>query len=169
MTQPAAEQLLNLANRAERGPLSGDEAQRLRDGIRAALGQPTNPEPSWQCPDCGGLVPNSQRHIHQAAEQRARAKKAEAELAALKTITSGYCGHCGRGDCSPTADQWYEQRQRAERAEAAIERIRALHVPHGYPDPDMPGTRTYCGGCDDATSAHPCNTLAALDPQEPQP
>jgi hypothetical protein len=31
--QPAAEQLLNLANRAERGPLSADEAARLRDGL----------------------------------------------------------------------------------------------------------------------------------------
>ncbi|MFJ6348627.1 hypothetical protein ACIQKB_04020 [Streptomyces sp. NPDC092046] len=33
MTQPAAEQLLNLANRAERGPLTADEAARLRAGL----------------------------------------------------------------------------------------------------------------------------------------
>lgn len=60
-----------------------------------------------------------------ADEQQARAEKAEAELDALKTVTTGYCPHCGRGDCSPTADQWLEQRQRADRAEAAIARVRA--------------------------------------------
>lgn len=51
-----------------------------------------------------------------------RAEGAEAELTALKTITSGYCPHCGRGDCSPTTDQWYAQRTRADRAEATLER-----------------------------------------------
>lgn len=35
MTQPAAEQLLNLADRAERHGLTPDEAARLRDGINA--------------------------------------------------------------------------------------------------------------------------------------
>ncbi|MEV4424021.1 hypothetical protein AB0K23_01330 [Streptomyces sp. NPDC049602] len=34
MTQPTADPLRNLVDRAERGPLTGDEAQRLRDGIR---------------------------------------------------------------------------------------------------------------------------------------
>ncbi len=37
MTLPAVEQLLNLANRAERGPLTPDEAQRLRDGLNELL------------------------------------------------------------------------------------------------------------------------------------
>jgi hypothetical protein len=41
-----------------------------------------------------------------------------AELDALKAIPTGYCPDFGRGDCSPTADQWLEQRQRADRAEA---------------------------------------------------
>lgn len=80
MTQPAVEQLLNLADRAERGPLTPNEAQRLRAGILTAFGQATNPEPSWQCPDCGGLVPASQQHLHQEAEQRSRAERAEALL-----------------------------------------------------------------------------------------
>lgn len=181
MTQPAAERLLNLADRAERHGLTPQEAQRLRDGINGLLGDLdamehiarsnkahvaaivpeleaatdtavrairlmnaagterdryraawtsarqraqahsegtlrhidardtwkgwtkkaeaerdaalarlhelgaalTDPEPSWQCPDCAGLVPTSQRHIHQEAEQRARAERAEASLAAL--------------------------------------------------------------------------------------
>ncbi|MGW0034700.1 hypothetical protein ACWDXD_33405 [Streptomyces sp. NPDC003314] len=48
------------------------------------------------------------------------------ELAALKTIATGYCGHCGRGDCSPTADQWLTQQQRAKRAEATLDAVRKL-------------------------------------------
>lgn len=60
-----------------------------------------------------------------ARKHHTRAEKAEAELDALKTVTTGYCPHCGRGDCSPTADQWLEQRQRADRAEDAIARVRA--------------------------------------------
>lgn len=38
----------------------------------------------------------------------------------------GYCPNCGRGDCAPTADEYEQQRQRAERAETAIARARTL-------------------------------------------
>ncbi|TVL89801.1 hypothetical protein [Streptomyces sp. SAJ15] len=38
----------------------------------------------------------------------------------------GYCPACGRGDCSPTADQWHAERQRALRAEAALARGHCL-------------------------------------------
>ncbi|GFH36603.1 hypothetical protein [Streptomyces pacificus] len=38
--------------------------------------------------------------------------------AGVREVTPGYCGHCGRGDCSPTADQWLAERRRAEQAEA---------------------------------------------------
>lgn len=48
-----------------------------------------------------------------------------AELAALKAISGGYCPACGRGDCSPSADQWYEQKQRADRAETERDTARA--------------------------------------------
>ncbi|MFD3336121.1 hypothetical protein ACFWV1_26260 [Streptomyces sp. NPDC058700] len=65
-----------------------------------------------------------QAACRQTEEQRARAEKAQAELTALKATSSGYCGHCGRGDCSPTADQWYEQRVRAEKAEATLTAVR---------------------------------------------
>lgn len=81
-------------------------------------------------------------------------------------MTTGYCPHCGRGDCSPTADQWAEQKQRADKAEAAIARVRAIHAPgrdwswkpfgcehHGaHAQPCA-----HCGVCS------PCPTLAALD------
>lgn len=48
----------------------------------------------------------------------------------IETSAAGYCPHCGRGDAGPTADQYEQQRQRAEKAEAALARIRdavALH------------------------------------------
>jgi hypothetical protein len=51
---------------------------------------------------------------------------AQDELAALRAVSGGYCPACGRGDCSPTADQWYAQRQRADRAEAALAHVQAL-------------------------------------------
>ncbi|MER7815630.1 hypothetical protein [Streptomyces sp. NPDC096153] len=44
---------------------------------------------------------------------------------ALADIDRGYCPNCGRGDCSPTAEQWLTERQRAESAEAAVARTRA--------------------------------------------
>ncbi|MFJ7070162.1 hypothetical protein [Streptomyces sp. NPDC101115] len=122
MTQPAAEQLLNLADRAEKG-LTPDEAQRLRDGL------------THHC---------------------ARAERAEAELTALKSISSGYCPECGRGDCSPTAGQWYEQVQRAERAAAALAAFR--DTVQAITDEARGGIRQQLG-----------YALAALDPQEPQP
>lgn len=74
-------------------------------------------------------------------------------------MTTGYCPHCGRGDCSPTADQWLEQRQRADRAEAAIARVRALH---GRWDCDA----NSCASCVDSYGTpvpYPCPTLRALD------
>ncbi|MEV7140738.1 hypothetical protein [Streptomyces tauricus] len=41
---------------------------------------------------------------------------------ALRT-EAGYCPSCGRGDVAPTADEYEQQRQRAEKAEAAITRL----------------------------------------------
>ncbi|MFE0699143.1 hypothetical protein [Streptomyces sp. NPDC058872] len=83
-----------------------------------------------------------------AAQSGARAKRAEAELTALKAIATGYCGHCGRGDCSPTAQQWLDQRDRANKAEATIERVRTW------------GAQTQHG-------AAAAEVLAALDEEQP--
>ncbi|MCG0069708.1 hypothetical protein L0F81_41765 [Streptomyces tricolor] len=102
-----------------------------------------------------------------------------AELTALREVARGYCPACGRGDASPTAQQWEDQRKRANqaeellriahdtsnraeaeraRAEAAIARVRALHV-NGY------------GLCDECTGSHgvpwPCPTIQALDQPAP--
>lgn len=48
------------------------------------------------------------------------------QLAALRTVARGYCPHCGRGDAAPTVEYSEQQRQRADQAEAAIARVRAL-------------------------------------------
>jgi len=99
-----------------------------------------------------GLTPDETARLRQGvAHHCARAEQAEAELTALKTITSGYCGHCGRGDCSPTADQWYEQRQRADRHEALLRQYLSLtDITHKYPiqgGHDCLGVNLTCAGC----------------------
>jgi hypothetical protein len=61
-------------------------------------------------------------------------------LEALQAVARGYCPECGRGDAGPTAEDWEQQRQRADRAEAALARVRALaeftrnHVAPGRDD-----------------------------------
>lgn len=42
----------------------------------------------------------------------------------------GYCPACGRGDVAPTADEYEQQRQRAEAAEATVARVQALADRH---------------------------------------
>ncbi|MGW5003295.1 hypothetical protein ACWEP8_37205 [Streptomyces hydrogenans] len=101
-----------------------------------------------------------QAAVRKTEEQRQRAEKAEAELAALKTIATGYCPECGRGDCSPTAQQWLDQRDRANEAEAAIARVRAVHVRNGYT-----GDCEHCSAGDYPNYAvpNPCPTIRALN------
>lgn len=105
-----------------------------RDALRDDLTPPEthvvtddsdDPEHTDDCPGCEDPAVGQPAEAHDTDRAVARAEQAEAELAALKTVTTGYCPRCGRGDCSPTADQWLEQRQRAEQAEAAIARVRA--------------------------------------------
>lgn len=48
------------------------------------------------------------------------------ELAALRAVARGYCPACGRGDAAPTVEHWEQQRDRADRAEAAVARIQDL-------------------------------------------
>lgn len=62
------------------------------------------------------------------------------QLAALQAVARGYCPDCGRGDAGPTAEDWEQQRKRADRAEAALALVRSLvdecearGVSSGYP------------------------------------
>ncbi|MGW0550531.1 hypothetical protein [Streptomyces altiplanensis] len=87
--------------------------------------------------DCRTLTPTALTDVVLAVRDTL-VEELTAELAALKTIGAGYCPHCGRGDCSPSADQWREQQQRAEEAQAAIERVRevaGLWFREGAPGP----------------------------------
>ena len=67
-------------------------------------------------------------------------------LAALRQVARGYCPECGRGDAAPTVEDWAQQRQRADPAEAEarrwlafIERGIDTHMSFGVIHPD--GTR----------------------------
>ena len=59
-------------------------------------------------------------------QAEARVRDLEAELAALRVVSRGYCPSCGRGDAAPTVEHWERERQRADKAEAALERVRRL-------------------------------------------
>lgn len=167
-------QTLEQRQRAERAEAERDAATaRLHElGITTA-----NPEPSWQCPDCGGLVPASQQYLHQEAEQRARAERAEVEASEFKdsylnacaTIAAMHAAAVGRGDRGPVrgvVEDVADVRAALLQAEAAIERARALHVRNAH-----------TGDCEDCSARDypnyavrwPCPTIAALNPQEPQP
>ncbi|MER7813830.1 hypothetical protein [Streptomyces sp. NPDC096153] len=70
-------------------------------------------------------------HCH-LMNHEARLADTTAELAVLRQVARGYCGACGRGDAAPTADQWNEQRQRADRAAAELSETRnALAMQEG--------------------------------------
>ena len=59
------------------------------------------------------LVCSDERHAAKVADL-------ERQLAALREVARGYCPHCGRGDASPTAHHWEEQKQRADQAEELL-------------------------------------------------
>lgn len=87
----------------------------LRDRIAAALYERERPprDPHW--PNAYAM----DREVFEAmADAALGAVQPELDaLAALRRVARGYCPACGRGDCATTADQWYEQRQRADKAE----------------------------------------------------
>ncbi|MFB7866977.1 hypothetical protein [Streptomyces sp. NPDC056069] len=108
MTEPAAEQLLNLADRAERHGLTPDEAQRLRDGINGLLGDLDAMEHVARSNKAhvAAIVPDLEAAT-------ARAEKAEAE----------------RDQLARDADRLFKHSTevlgRAERAEAERDRYRS--------------------------------------------
>ncbi|MET9436939.1 hypothetical protein [Streptomyces sp. NPDC006551] len=105
-------QLLNLADRAERGPLTDAEAARLRNGI-------------------------AKLHTRIDEYRDSRRRWMDAAYADRRCAL--------------------EQQQRAEQAEAKVERVRALH-------------RNDAGLCAECTGSHgepsPCATIRALDEQQ---
>lgn len=99
----------------------------------------------------------------------------------------GYCEHCGRGDCAPTAEQYHQLTQRAEQAErerdeyrerftnqitagselveklqqaeAAVRRVRGVH------NGGSAENTVLCVACCEVL---PCPTLRALDAEQPE-
>lgn len=104
----------------------------------------------------GMIFTQGTRHRAEAA----RVAALETELAAL------YCPHCGRGDCSPTADQWYEQKQRADQAEAALARVHAVCTRPAPSQPDDDESVPYSRGWKTALDAVQA-ALATLTPPGP--
>ncbi|MEU9703048.1 hypothetical protein [Streptomyces sp. NPDC047981] len=90
MTQPSTtEQLLNLADRAERGPLTGDEAARLRNSISQLYGLFER------------YRDRSNEYADRYLKQRERAERAEAllrEFVSLANLTHQYPAMGGH-DC----------------------------------------------------------------------
>ncbi|MEH0542968.1 hypothetical protein QA802_07765 [Streptomyces sp. B21-105] len=92
----------------------------------------------------------SQRQLATAREALAsattRAALAEHELAALRQVARGYCPACGRGDAGPTVNDWEQQKQRADAAEAVAEqdvtRVIALYEQWVKAGPPPLGTPT---------------------------
>ena len=132
MTQPspAVEQLLNLADRAERGPLTGDEATRLRDGI-------TRLE---QLHEAHLRVEARLAREEMAANQRA--EKAEAERNALiderdkldrRLTTMTDVARSNRRHVRAIVPELEAATQRAERAEAVAREILRHFIHKGHP------------------------------------
>ncbi|MCG0061693.1 hypothetical protein L0F81_00065 [Streptomyces tricolor] len=55
-----------------------------------------------------------------AGSYAGRVEELEAQLAALRTVTRGYCPACGRGDATPTVHDWEQQKRRADQAEELL-------------------------------------------------
>ena len=92
-----------------------DTPARYPDDIAAAVDAVVQPE-------LGRLAA-----LREQAE--AHVRTLEAELAALRVVSRGYCPTCGRGDAAPTVEHWERERDRAQQAEAAVTR-----GPHSPPD-----------------------------------
>ncbi|MFF6781407.1 hypothetical protein [Streptomyces sp. NPDC012510] len=73
-----------------------------------------------------------------------------AELEALRAVARGYCPACGRGDAAPTVEDWEHERDRAQRAEAALREVLDTFVAtHNEDDGTLSGYRVPCVFPDD--------------------
>jgi hypothetical protein len=103
---PIAVWLRARANQLDQPTATGKESFPLRDRIDAAL-QAADAWAQLQSPDD-------------------RARFTDAVMAEIEGLPNrGYCEHCGRGDCTPTAAQWDEQHQHAKQAERELKQTRA--------------------------------------------
>ena len=89
-------------------------ADALRQRIAEALYQSHWPRGRWE------LRPTEEHDLYREhAEAVLAVVQPELDaLAALRQVARGYCPACGRGDAAPTVEDYEQQRQRAEQAEA---------------------------------------------------
>lgn len=70
------------------------------------------------------LVAENNRLASELGDYDQRVEQLTSELAALRAVARGYCPACGRGDAAPTTDDWEQQKQRADQAEAERDELR---------------------------------------------
>lgn len=162
-----------------KAPQSQDaELTRLRTEL-AALRQVAR----GYCPECGrgDCAPT----VHDWERQRQRAEQAEAERDELRgeiTTALARLADMAKSRAEQDGAELVRLRERAEQAEAAIARVRALHRPveglgYGPDDDDTPGAYgdiaqvcSSCGTSGEHGVRWPCPTIAALNPpKETQP
>lgn len=102
----------------------GREVQQCAGTSQPEQPKAAAPDVAGRCPACRGesLMLADGGHI---TCRRLECPNPEAAQQALETPAAGYCPHCGRGDAGPTADEYEQQRQRAEQAEAALANLHA--------------------------------------------
>ena len=154
MTLPTAEQLLNLADRTPHG-LTPDETARLRDGVAHHCARA----------DHADAVTAATKRLMERRTTTLRQRAEKAERAADLLAGAHRQAEQAEQLATELRAEVIAEQKRAERAEAAIERVRATcarlhdlaHAAHGEP------TSSYDRGIDRAAKV----ILAALDePQE---
>ena len=114
------------AQRGEPIILNLNEADDLAVAVLTELGRELDAFAEYEntinwmttCTSCARVLDSSIRETE-------RAERAEAELAALRTVARGYCPACGRGDAAPSVEDWEQQKQRADQAEQQRNRLAA--------------------------------------------
>lgn len=157
------------------GPIPAELREQATEALHAQMPGCTHDEHGADC----GAIADAVLRVPAIAEALTAA-------AAVADIDRGYCPHCGRGDAAPSADQWLQERRRAEKAEAtvrswlpalrrAIDCLDTTCRYHGDQlDPDRFGRMTRSEACCD-TGVEPrrarearaaLEAFAALDQQE---
>ncbi len=79
--------------------------------------------------ECCDIADREQRTITIAdVREWLKGARCGRQLAADAAGTAGYCPSCGRGDVAPSAEEYEQQRQRAEQAEREVESYRAAET-----------------------------------------
>jgi hypothetical protein len=90
--------------------MTDDLRQRLARALITRIKQAVVPQPQpWQSGAIGSLFAATEFDLADAVLVELQPELDA--LAALRQVARGYCPHCGRGDASPTAEQWEQMRR----------------------------------------------------------